>query len=170
VKAVQRITHTGRLKDVADLTRDFLERCRLLGPKLGPVLFQLPPNFKRDDARLDAFLNGLPRETRPPWPPPRYTIEFRHESWFDDAVLNRLRTAGVALCISEGEASDSPKAATSDFCYLRLRKPEYGDGELLAWRSWITPQVDAGRDVYVYMKHDDTGKSPEYALRLLANG
>ncbi|HMQ14618.1 MAG TPA: DUF72 domain-containing protein [Phycisphaerae bacterium] len=161
IKAVQKITHTGRLKDVGDLTRDFVERCRGLGDKLGPILFQLPPNFRRDDARLDAFLNGLPAGRR-------YALEFRHESWFDEAVLARLRGAGVALCISEGEHLDSPRVATADFCYLRLRKPEYGEGELRAWRAWIVPQLHAGRDVYTYLKHDEHGESPEHALRLLA--
>lgn len=162
VKAVQRITHTARLKDVGDLTRDFVLRCQVLGPKLGPILFQLPPNLKRDDARLDLFLNGLPAG-------PRYAIEFRHASWFDAAILERLETARVALCASEGENLDSPRAATADHCYARLRKAEYTDAELGGWRDWIAPQLEAGRDVYVFLKHDDKGASPERALRLLAS-
>jgi uncharacterized protein YecE (DUF72 family) len=162
VKANQKITHHGRLREVGELTRDFVERCAVLGDKLGPILFQLPPNFKRDDERLAPFLAELPTG-------PRYALEFRHVSWFDDAVLARLREAGVALGISEGEKIDPPHVATADFCYIRLRKETYGPAELSAWRAWIGEQRAAGRDVYAYLKHDEKGDSPEHALRLLGD-
>ncbi len=161
VKANQAITHRARLADADDLTRDFIERCRLLGDKLGPILFQLPPNFKRDDERLANFLDILPPRTR-------FAVEFRHASWFDDLVFQILENAGVALCVSEGETLDTPRKATSGFCYLRLRKKEYSDAELAGWREWIGEQASAGRDVFAYLKHDEEGASPEYALRLLA--
>lgn len=160
VKANQGITHRGRLKDVTELTVDFVERCRVLGPKLGPILFQLPPNFKRDDERLQDFLRILPGGER-------YTLEFRHTSWFDPDVYEMLRGAGVALCLSEGEKLDTPKEVTADFCYLRLRKEDYTDAELTSWREWIDGQRSAGRPVYTYLKHDDEGASPERALQLL---
>lgn len=163
VKANQSITHRARLNDVDDLTRDFVERCRLLGDKLGPILFQLPPNFKRDDERLANFL-----DTRPP--DIRFAVEFRHASWFDEAVMAILSNAGVALCVSEGDKLDTPRIATAGFIYARLRKEEYTDEELADWRRWIADQVGEGRDAFAYLKHDDEGVSPEYALRLLQGG
>lgn len=163
VKANQGITHRGRLREVDELTRDFLERCRLLGEKLGPILFQLPPNFKRDDDRLANFLDILD-------PRLRYAFEFRHSSWFDDDVFGLLSNSGVALCVSEGDTLESPRIATGAFCYARLRRDEYGDDELADWRAWIASQRGEGRDVFVYLKHDEEGSSPEYALRLLEGG
>jgi uncharacterized protein YecE (DUF72 family) len=160
VKATQKITHVQRLADAGDLTHDFVTRCRALGDKLGPILFQLPPNLKRDDARLDAFLRALPAGGR-------YVLEFRHASWFDDAVLARLSSAGVALCASEGEKIDAPRLATADFCYARLRRERYSPADLAAWRAWISEQRASGRDVYAYLKHDEKGDSPETALKLL---
>jgi uncharacterized protein YecE (DUF72 family) len=161
VKANQGITHKGRLQAVEELTRDFIERCRLLSGKLGPILFQLPPHFKRDDERLADFLDILD-------PRLRYAFEFRHGSWFYEAVFELLSDAGAALCISEGDKLDTPRVATATFVYARLRKDEYGDGELADWHAWMDEQVKEGRDVFAYLKHDEEGTSPEYALRLLA--
>lgn len=161
VKANQRITHKGRLREVEELTRDFVEQCRLLDDKLGPVLFQLPPNFKRDDERLADFLHILD-------PRLRFAFEFRHESWFDEAVYEILSESGAALCISEGDKLDTPRVATGRFVYARLRKDEYADQELADWHTWMSEQAAAGRDIFAYLKHDEEGTSPEYALRLLA--
>jgi uncharacterized protein YecE (DUF72 family) len=161
VKANQRITHKGRLREVEEPTRDFVEQCRLLEDKLGPILFQLPPNFKRDDERLADFLHILD-------PRLRFAFEFRHESWFDEAVYEILSESGAALCISEGDKLDTPKVATGRFVYARLRKDEYNDKELADWHTWMSEQAAAGRDVFAYLKHDEEGTSPEYALRLLA--
>lgn len=163
VKANQGITHRGRLREVEDLTRDFVERCRLLEDKLGPILFQLPPNFKRDDDRLQNFLDQLD-------PRLRYAFEFRHPSWFEDAALQILADSGAALCVSEGDKLDTPRTATGRFVYARLRKDGYSDAELADWHAWMSEQATAGRDVYVFLKHDEKGESPEYALRLLARG
>lgn len=163
VKAVQGITHKGRLRDVEDLNRDFVERCRLLGDKLGPILYQLPPYFKRDDERLIRFLGGLD-------PRLRYAFEFRHTSWFEDAVFQLLADAGVALCVSEGEKLDTPRVATGGFVYVRLRRDAYADEDLADWHAWMTEQLGEGRSVFAYLKHDEEGASPEYALRLLAGG
>jgi uncharacterized protein YecE (DUF72 family) len=160
VKANQRITHRARLQDTDELARDFVERCRVLGPKLGPILFQLPPSLRRDDDRLALFLAGLPPDTR-------YAVEFRHESWFDDAVFQALRDAEVALCVAEGEKIETPPLATASFAYVRLRKESYEAKELRRWRHWIEERLDDGQDVYAYLKHDEAGVSPELALRLL---
>lgn len=160
VKANQGITHRARLKDTDELARDFVERCRVLGSKMGPLLFQLPPNFRRDDDRLALFLAGLP-------PDAGYAVEFRHESWFDDAVFQILRDTEVALCVAEGEKIETPALATAGFAYVRLRKESYEAKELRRWRAWIEERLDEGRDVYAYLKHDEAGVSPELALRLL---
>ncbi len=140
-----------------------MERCRLLEDKLGPILFQLPPYFKRDDERLANFLDHLD-------PRLRYAFEFRHASWFDDAVFELLDDSGSALCISQGEKLDTPKLATGRFVYARLRKDDYSDEELADWHDWMAEQAALGRDVFAYLKHDEEGESPEYALRLLAGG
>lgn len=161
VKANQGITHRGRLRGVEQLTRDFVERCALLGDKLGPILIQLPPNLKRDDERLAEFLPVLP-------PGRQYAFEFRHASWFEPTVFDLLRGANVALCLSEGDKLDTPREVTTDFCYLRLRKEDYTDAELSAWGAWIETRRAEGLDVYAFLKHDEVGVSPERALKLLA--
>ncbi len=157
VKANQRITHRSRLKNVEQPTRDFVERCARLEDRLGPVLFQLPPKLARDDARLDAFLTSLPEGGR-------YAIEFRHASWFDDEVLARLRESDVALVHSEDDKLAAPRTATASFCYARLRRSEYTMDDLDNWRDWIEEQLADGRDVFAYLKHDETGASPLAAI------
>ncbi|MGD8700094.1 MAG: DUF72 domain-containing protein, partial [Gemmatimonadales bacterium] len=89
-------------------------------------------------------------------------------SWFDDAIYELLSDAGAALCISEGDQLDTPRLATGRFAYARLRKDEYGEDELAGWHAWMAEQAATGRDVFVYLKHDEEGASPEYALRLLS--
>lgn len=159
VKANQRITHSGQLRDVGQLTQDFIERCAALGDKLGPILFQLPPTLKRDDDRLQKFLAALP-------PGARCALEFRHASWFDEHVLALLAGARAALVISEGEKLAPLRATTTDFCYVRLRRDDYDQTALTAWRSWFQEQSSAGREVYAYLKHEDE-RSPEPFLRAL---
>jgi uncharacterized protein YecE (DUF72 family) len=163
VKCNQRVTHHSRLNDVGEITHDFVERCHALGDKLGPILFQLPPNLKRDDDVLRDFVGVLP-------PGARYAVEFRHASWFEDATFQCLADASVALCVSEGEKLDTPRRATGAFCYVRLRKDAYTDEELADWRNWIDEQLAANLDVFVYLKHDKSGASPEQALKLLDSG
>src|SRR5262245_15650917 len=120
LKAHQRITHIARLKGVDEFTSDFI---RSLAPlqragRLGPVLFQLPPQLKSDADRLAAFLDALPSHLR-------FAFEFRHESWFCDPVYQILREHKVALCLAESEKLQVPDVITADFVYFRLRKPEY---------------------------------------------
>ena len=163
MKANQQITHKARLKDVKQITHDFVAQCEILGPKLGPILFQLPPFLKRDDERLREFLTHLP-------PGNRYALEFRHESWFDDEVQEMLSEAGAALCLSENDKLDTPRVATAGFCYIRLRKDEYVDADLADWSRWFDAQLKEKRDLFVYLKHDEKGESPERALQLLQGG
>ncbi len=169
VKANRRITHLSRLANVSDTTHSFVERCRELGTRLGPILFQLPPQFKRNDERLAEFLASLPEGER-------YAMEFRHESWFDESVFERLESAGVALVISEddsetdgdaGESATAPRRVTADFAYIRLRRSKYTNRQLDAWRKWIETQRKEGRDVFAYLKHDESGTSPEPIIRRL---
>ena len=153
VKAHQRITHIKRLRDAAQVTAEFLASLEPLrkAKKLGPVLFQLPPNFKCDVGRLREFLAGLP-----PWV--RAAFEFRHESWFGEEVYAALRKAGAALCLAEDEKLTTPEVVTTDFCYLRLRKKRYSR-KAVAERLH---RLATSRAVFVYFKHDET---PVGALR-----
>jgi uncharacterized protein YecE (DUF72 family) len=161
VKANQSITHRKRLRGVGAATSKFiasLEPLRAAG-KLGPVLFQLPPNLKCDVALLDDFLADLPRGTRA-------AMEFRHASWFTDDVYDRLGRANVALCEAESEKLKTPEIATANFRYFRLRMGEYSARA----RKKISTRVgDAAHngDVFVYFKHEETPDGALYAEKLL---
>lgn len=159
VKASRRITHIKRLKEVGDDVAYLYRVAQSLGPKLGPVLFQLPPNLKHDDARLQAFLAAVPAGAAA-------AVEFRHESWFDDEVYARLRERGVALCISdEGEGEKAtPFVATASWGYLRLRREVYADAELAAVAAQVKAQ--SWSDAYAFFKHEQD--APELAARLQA--
>jgi len=158
VKAPQRITHIARLKGAEETTGIFVRTASKLGPRLGPLLFQLPPFMKKDAALLDAFLAAAP-------PGPRYAFEFRHASWFDDEIWETLRRHRVALCVAEGESLESPLVATADWGYVRLRRDEYPDDLLASWASRIRAQP--WTEAFVYVKHDE-GDAPAVARRLAA--
>ncbi|MEM7263428.1 MAG: DUF72 domain-containing protein [Planctomycetota bacterium] len=153
VKANLRITHRQRLTHVEEVTDSFLRRCQRLGDRLGPVLFQLPPDFERDDAKLDPFLAILP-------PTVRCAIEFRHPTWFDDSIYTRLRAANVALVISDEESLPPPRVVTADFTYLRFRNDAYPDEACTDWHRWIQETSAGGTDVFGYLKHKEDGSSP----------
>src|SRR5258705_8356466 len=124
LKGPQRITHIQRLKECADALRYFYNVAATLGPRLGPLLFQLPPNFKKDVPRLQAFFADLPERRR-------VAFEFRHASWFDDEVFEALRKERVSLCVADtGEEPAAPLVATTDWGYLRLRRENFSDDEL----------------------------------------
>ena len=166
IKASRRITHQGRLKDVDDPLQFLLTNVEVLGDKCGPLLFQLPPYLKADPDRLERFLDLLP-ETR------EVAMEFRHASWFEPEVVDVLRARKVALCFVERENAEGDEEAlevpfepTAGFGYLRLRKDDYGEGELSAWLERIHAQP--WQTAYVYFKHEDEGAAPRLALRLLA--
>ncbi len=156
IKAHQKITHIGRLRDVADFTSDFLRSLQPLDAekKLGPVLFQLPPFLKCDVSLLKDFLSTLPRSLRA-------AFEFRHASWFSEEVYATLRAANAALCNAESEKLETPDIQTADFAYLRLRKEKYSAEERRALLERIARLAAAG-NVYIYFKHEDT---PEGALQ-----
>jgi uncharacterized protein YecE (DUF72 family) len=158
LKASQRITHIKRLKDTGDAARAFFHPAGELGHKLGPVLFQLPPNLKRDVPRLVDFLAVLPAGIRA-------ALEFRHESWFEDNVFAALKAAGSALCVAEAEDLATPLVATVDWGYLRLRLPDYGEEALASWAARLL--VQPWKEASVFFKHEDEGKAPALALRLL---
>jgi uncharacterized protein YecE (DUF72 family) len=169
LKAPQRITHIKRLQDAADPTAAFLKTARILGTRLGPLLFQLPPFFKKDVPRLAAFLAEVAdawasQGTAPASPSLRIALEFRHASWFDDEVFEAMRARGAALCVAEGEELVSPLVATADWGYLRLRRDDYPDDVLQEWAERIAKQ--AWRQAFVYLKHDE-GDAPGAALRLI---
>lgn len=163
VKAHQRITHFARLKaEAAEPTEFFLrsiEPLRAAG-RLGAVLFQLPPNMKLDLERLRAFLKLLPMGIRA-------TFEFRHESWFDEATYGALRDHNAALCQAESDELTVPEIVTADFVYLRLRKTAYDEAGRSAIRGKVEDLLAAGRDVFLYFKHEDTPEGALHAEELL---
>ncbi len=159
LKAPRHITHGQKLQGVDDSVSNLLEAAGVLKKRLGPLLFQLPPDFPKDLPRLRDFLALLPARCR-------VAFEFRHASWLDDAVFGLLRDRGAALCIAEAEAGlDIPFVATTDWGYVRLRRPDYNPRELSAWGKRI--QEQNWRDVFVFFKHEDQGKGPQLAKRFL---
>jgi uncharacterized protein YecE (DUF72 family) len=155
-KMHQSVTHMSRLKNVGASVRDFMDALMPLGPRLGVVLFQLPPFFRSDLERLDGFLKDLPRGHR-------YAMEFRHESWADPAVETRLREAGVALAAAEVEIEEAPDSpVTAPFAYVRLRKtPPYSLEETERAADLVKRLSARVADVYLYVKHDDGGLAPQ---------
>jgi uncharacterized protein YecE (DUF72 family) len=155
LKAPQRITHHLRLREAGELTARFCDAAGRLGPKLGPLLFQLPPYFRADHPRLADFLAALPPGTEP-------AVEFRHESWLGDETYKILAQHRAALCIADAEDASTPPVPTAPFGYLRLRRQDYTDADLERWASRIreTPQW---KRTYVYFKHEEPGRGPALA-------
>jgi uncharacterized protein YecE (DUF72 family) len=159
LKAPQKITHIKRLKDAGDLVSSLFAVVAVLKDRLGPLLFQLPQNFKKDMQRLRQFLALLPSQRRT-------AFEFRHQSWFDEEVFGLLRDHQVALCIAEADGDlEVPFVATADWGYLRLRLPDYSDRTLKRWIQRVREQN--WRDVFVFFKHEVEGKGPRMAKRFL---
>jgi uncharacterized protein YecE (DUF72 family) len=155
VKASRRITHQKRLKDAGDETRYLVDTTRALGARLGALLFQLPPNLKRDLERFDRFLEELPAGTRA-------AFEFRHPSWLDPSVLERLRARGFAWVVNdddEGEPADF--LVTAPWVYLRLRREAYPREQLAAWAGRI--RARDLEEAFVFFKHEDAGAGPRLA-------
>ena len=159
-KMHQSITHRYRLKNVAQSVSDFLDNLIPLGPRLGVLLFQLPPFFKLDLERLETFLQELPQGHR-------YAMEFRHDSWNEPAVVDRLKEASVALCAAELEIGASEIVPTAPFLYMRLRKaPPYTDDEIETVRTLLSRASNEAEDIYLYAKHDDEGLAPAQVKRM----
>jgi uncharacterized protein YecE (DUF72 family) len=160
VKASQRITHFKRLKDAEDATKYMLDTVQALDDRLGVVLFQLPPNMKKDVDRLESFLKILPKDLSA-------AFEFRHPTWFDDEVIQLLTRDNRALCVSDTD--DLPAShidKTADWGYLRLRRVNYSKANLTEWIERIS--VQNWQDTYVFFKHEDEGTGPKLAAEFLA--
>lgn len=159
LKAPQRITHRERLERSEASLATFVSAARVLGDKLGAVMFQLPPFFKKDVPRLAAFLELIPEDIKA-------AFEFRHASWFADDVYGALRAKNVALVGGDAEEADKspPLVATAGFGYLRLRAPEYSDAGLSTWAAKIAEQP--WTSAFVFLKHEVLG--PAYAEKLAA--
>jgi len=148
LKASQRITHYARLKIEDDSLDYFLRTANVLGQRLGPTLFQLPPNLKKDLPRLSDFLGKLPRT----W---RAAMEFRHESWLADEVLDTLRARDIALVAVDEDEGGAPLVPTATWGYLRLRRSGYDPAALARWAERI--QEQPWQEAYAFLKHDEEG-------------
>jgi uncharacterized protein YecE (DUF72 family) len=160
LKAPQLITHRKRLREPGDALSDFFGTAAALGGRLGPALFQLPPNQRKELQRLREFLAQLPAGHRA-------AFEFRHESWFDEEVYAALRESAAALCVSDTgeEGRPAPVVPTAGWGYLRLRRPDYSDADLDEWARRIATQPWS--DAFVFFKHEDAGRGPALAEALL---
>jgi uncharacterized protein YecE (DUF72 family) len=160
LKAPRRVTHDKKLRDCADLVQFFCTTANTLGPRLGSLLFQLAPTFKKDLPTLQAFLDVLP-------PRAPAAFEFRHPSWHDADVFDALRRRNVALCIADSERMSTPPIATADFTYFRLRDEGYGAPDIARWSAIVAEHAQSARDVFVYFKHEEEGKGPEFAKMMM---
>lgn len=169
-KANQGITHFARLVDVDERLERFLRALDPLGDRLGPVFFQCPPNLQYDPDVLDGFLTTLARHaTGASGNALRFAMEFRHPSFDGAEVREKLAAAGVAWCAADTEAHDAALLQTApDFAYVRLRKAGYDQDALTGWARQIAPALDAGADVYAYLKHEDSATGPRDAAALRA--
>jgi uncharacterized protein YecE (DUF72 family) len=159
LKAPQKITHFKRLRECEAEVDYFCSVARTLGTHLGPVLVQLPPNFKRDDDRLASFLTMVPDDLR-------LAFEFRNPSWLDDGVYDVLRSHDAALVIAHDEETETPLVATASWGYARLRKVNYEPGELAAWSEKLRSQ--SWRELYAFFKHEDEGTGPALATEFVS--
>jgi len=159
LKAPRRITHDSKLQRCEELTQTFCRTASTLGPKLATLLFQLPPNFKKDAAVLKAFLELLPEGTRA-------AFEFRHASWFDAEVFDALRSRNLALCVADSDKLHSPVEVTASYGYFRLRDEGYQQADIERWAQTIR-ELRGLSDVFVYFKHEEQGLGPDFARRLM---
>ncbi len=165
VKVSRFITHIKRLKDCAEPLQNFLKRAEILGEKLGPLLYQLPPGMHRDDTTLESFLVILPKGRH-------HVFEFRHESWLDSAVFDILRRYNVGLCIFDMPKLTCPLVATADFAYVRfhgsgaLYASNYSDEELADWAKKLGQLPDTVKAVYIYFNNDIGGYALDNARTL----
>ena len=160
LKAPRRITHDSKLQRCEDLVHTFCLTARTLGPKLGVLLFQLAPTFKKDAGVLREFVSLLPEGTRA-------AFEFRHPSWFDDEVFSVLRDRNLALCIADSEKMSTPVEITADYAYFRLRDEGYQQADIERWAQTVAG-LSSVCDAFVYFKHEEQGLGPAFAQRLIA--
>jgi uncharacterized protein YecE (DUF72 family) len=157
LKAPKRITHDAKLQRCEDTLQAFCRAARTLGPKLGVLLFQLPPNFRKDAGVLRGFLDLLPDRTRA-------AFEFRHASWHDGEVFDALRAKNVALCVADSEKMSTPVETTADYAYFRLRDEGYDQADLERWAATVKGLTGI-TDAFVYFKHEEQGLGPDFARR-----
>jgi uncharacterized protein YecE (DUF72 family) len=159
LKAQQLISHVKRLQNAEQETDAFLDVASALGERQGPILFQLPPSFKKDIPRLDAFLKHIAGRAK-------VAFEFRHASWFGDELTDCLRAHSAVLCVADGDdlpATDLVR--TADWGYLRLRDDNYSDDRLRDWLKRV--KAHQWDETYVFFMHEDTGIGPKLAIRFL---
>jgi uncharacterized protein YecE (DUF72 family) len=159
LKAPQKITHWSKLRDCSDTLEYFCKVVTGLGNRLGPVLFQLPPTFKKDLDVLSSFLREFPDM--------RGAFEFRHESWFDDEIFELLKSRNIALCIADTDTIATPKKTTADYGYLRLRREAYEASDIERWTDFVRDQKPTWNDAFVYFKHEESGIGPKLARQMI---
>lgn len=159
LKAPQRVTHFAKLRNCADVIEFFMAQVGALGPKLGPILFQLPPTLKADVAVLADFLGATGSKMRA-------AFEFRHESWFAEEIFETLRKHNAALCIADTDDLATPIIQTADFSYFRLRREDYTTAELKRWAKEVKKAADGTGDTFVYFKHEETGAGPKFGAEM----
>lgn len=156
LKAPKRITHEARLKGCEASTQQFTETARGLGGALATLLFQLPPNLKCDLGRFESFLATLPKDVKA-------AFEFRHDSWLTEDVYQRLHDAGKALCIADFGDRTTPLQTPARYGYVRLRDEGYQPDDLKRWADIVAERSNDWDEVFVYFKHEEEGKGPEFA-------
>jgi uncharacterized protein YecE (DUF72 family) len=156
LKAPQRITHIQRLMNSHDTVSFFCDAARVLGEHLGPLLFQLPPTFRCDLSRLEGFLKLLPVDLKT-------AFEFRHDSWLVEDVYALLSAHNIALCIADFGDKTTPLRPTAKHGYLRLRDEGYEPADLVQWAARVKEQASAWEETFVFFKHEEEGKGPEFA-------
>jgi len=165
VKASRYLTHNRRLIEPEEPLRRLWSHAGELREKLGPMLYQLPPRWKRDAERLEGFLAAARR-------PSPQAVEFRDKAWYAEETYAALEAAGVALCVHDMAGSEAPRRVTAPFVYLRFHGSgaryggAYGRERLLPWAAWVAGQLDAGRDAYAYFNNDVGGHAPRDAVVL----
>lgn len=165
VKVSRFITHIKRLKNIEQPVGTFLDRAKILKQKLGPLLYQLPPNMHRNDDRLESFLSILPRGLK-------HVLEFRHESWLDDGVFEILRRYNAGLCVFDMPGLSCPLVATADFAYIRfhgstgLYSSCYSDKELADWAKRLAGLAPEVKEVYIYFNNDAEAFAVRNAITL----
>lgn len=164
LKGNKNITHIRRLRDTAPFVEAFMAGAAPLANagRLGPIVWQLPPQLRQDLSLLEDFLASLPK-----LPSVRWAVEFRHASWFTDGTYFLLRKNDAAIVVAQTDEENVPDVETASFSYYRLRKTDYADEELDAWREKFERQTANGRDVFVYFKHEEMASGPGFAARLL---
>ena len=159
LKAPQKVTHFAKLRNCGDTLRYFYQVISDLEAKLGVILFQLPPAFKKDAALLKEFLQEIP-------PGIRAAFEFRHASWFDDEVFGLLKEKNVALCVADSETLSTPMVATADYGYLRLRREDYQAADVERWAESVRGNGAHWLEAFIYFKHEESGIGPKLAMQL----